>query len=183
MFYKGASGSTWARVLETCGKVEVDWESRDIGLCTLECRVLPSNNWSPVLQNVQVPPAVLQVMPGASYSFRAVGRGGHTTIASAVITVPASDDGIGWEAEQFIGRYLELDELGKGRFATVRRARDRGTGQEVALKQTPRHKQSRLSTRAEYDLLASTYHGNIIRAFALFENAPQSGVDTIVIEL
>jgi hypothetical protein len=82
-----------------------------------------------------------------------------------------------------VARYLELDEIGKGRFAVVRRARDRGTGQEVALKQTPRQKQSRSLTRAEYDLLASTHHGNIVRAFALFENAPQLGVDTIVLEL
>lgn len=90
---------------------------------------------------------------------------------------------VGWEAEQFVGRYLELEELGVGRFARVRRARDRGTGQEVALKQTPRQKQSRSLTRAEYDFLTSTHHGNIVRAFALFENAPQPGIDTIVLEL
>lgn len=134
------------------------------------------------MKEVKSPPTVLELLPGTSYSFRIVGKSGNATSPSAVITLP-TDEGISWEAEQFIGRYLELDELGKGRFAIVRRARDRGTGHEVALKQTPRHKQSRSLTRSEYDLLASTHHANIVRAFALFENAPQPGVDTIVLEL
>lgn len=139
--------------------------------------------WMPIVENVKSPPVILELSPGASYSFRVVDKcGKNGTSPSTVITLPV-DESISWEVEQFIGRYLELDELGKGRYAVVRRARDRGTGQEVALKQTSRHKQSRLLTRAEYDLLASTHHGNIIRAFALFENAPQPGLDTIVLEL
>lgn len=164
-------------------KVKIDWEKRDIEQGTLECRTIPSTSWIPIIEEVKNPPVILELSAGASYSFRIVdkyGKGG--TSPSAVITLPV-DESINWEAEQFVGRYLELDELGKGRYAVVRRARDRGTGQEVALKQTPRHKQSRLLTRAEYDLLASTHHGNIIRAYALFENAPQPGLDTIVLEL
>lgn len=181
LYVTGGSGTTWARVLSTT-KVEVDWERPDIDSCNLEYRTIPSLEWIPVLEVVRSPPAVLELLPGASYSFRVVGKNGNATSPSSVVTLPM-DEGISWEAEQFVGRYLELDELGKGRFAIVRRARDRGTGQEVALKQTPRHKQSRLLTRAEYDLLASTHHGNIVRAFALFENAPQPGVDTIILEL
>ena len=163
-------------------KVKIDWEKRDADLCNIECRTIPSLTWLPILEDVRNPPAVLELSSGTSYSFRVVGKNGNSTSPSAVVTLPV-DESISWEAEQFIGRYLELDELGKGRYAIVRRARDRGTGQEVALKQTPRHKQSRTLTRAEYDLLASTHHGNIVRAFALFENAPQPGVDTIVLEL
>ncbi|XP_015585806.1 triple functional domain protein isoform X4 [Cephus cinctus] len=177
----GGNGNTWARVLGT-SKIEVDWEKREAGLCNLEYRTIPSLEWMPIMDQVKTPPAILELSPGASYSFRVVGKNRIATSPSAVVTLPL-DEGSSWEAEQFIGRYLELDELGKGRFAVVRRARDRGTGQEVALKQTPRHKQSRSLTRAEYDLLASTHHGNIVRAFALFENAPQPGVDTIILEL
>ncbi|XP_043287262.1 kalirin isoform X2 [Venturia canescens] len=177
----GTGGSTWAYVLSTT-KVKVDWEQREFDVCDVECRTIPSSMWLPILENVRNPPAIIELSSGASYSFRAVGKNGNVTSPSAVVTLPV-DESISWEAEQFIGRYLELDELGKGRYAIVRRARDRGTGQEVALKQTPRHKQSRTLTRAEYDLLASTHHGNIVRAFALFENAPQPGVDTIVLEL
>lgn len=149
----------------------------------MEYRTIPSTTWVTIVEDVKNPPVILELLAGASYSFRVVEKHGNGgTSPSAVITLPL-DESMSWEAEQFIGRYLELDELGKGRYARVRRARDRGTGQEVALKQTPRHKQSRSLTRAEYDLLASTHHGNIIRAFALFENAPQPGLDTIVLEL
>ncbi|XP_078043886.1 trio Rho guanine nucleotide exchange factor isoform X2 [Augochlora pura] len=84
-----------------------------------------------------------------------------------------------WFAEM----YIEPKELGSGRFAKVYRARDQGTGQEVALKQVSRSKQSRSLTRAEYDLLRVARHDNIVRAFALFEEAPHSDTDTIVLEL
>ena len=160
----------------------MDWEDREVGKCSVEFRSLPSSNWTLALEEVENPPVVLDLLPGTSYSFRVVGKNGIATSASPIVNLPLGD-GTAWEAEQFVARYLELDELGKGRFAVVRRARDRGTGQEVALKQTPRRKQSRSLTRAEYDLLASTHHGNIVRAFALFENAPQPGIDTIVLEL
>lgn len=167
--------------------MEIDWEREEIGgvSCTVECTTLLSQQCTPVSWQANDPPAVLDVSLDASYSFRVVGDDGGITSSSAMVTTSRSevDGGAEWEAKQFVGRYLELDELGSGRFGTVRRARDRGTCQEVALKQTPRHKQSRLLTRAEYDLLASAHHTNIVRAFALFENAPRPGVDTIVLEL
>lgn len=138
-----------------------------------------------MLKQANEPPIVLNLSSDASYSFRVVGDDGRTTLPSTVVTLSRLevDGGAEWEAKQFVGRYLELDELGNGRFGIVRRARDKGTGQEVALKQIPRHKQPRSLTRAEYDMLASTHHANIVRAFALFENAPRPGVDTIVLEL
>jgi len=167
--------------------VEINWDRQEIGaaLCSIECRTLPSQQWVPISKQANEPPIVLDVSTDASYSFRVVGDDGRITSPSIVVTLSRSDmgGGVEWEAKQFIGRYLELDELGNGRFGTVRRARDKGTGQEVALKQIPRHKQSRLLTRAEYEMLTSTHHANIIRAFALFENAPRPGMDTIVLEL
>jgi len=181
----GGKSSTFARVL-ACSKVEIDWDRQEISgvSCNIECRILPSQQWVAISKQVNEPPVLLDVSTDASYSFRVVDNDGRTTSPSIVVTLSRSDiGGTEWEAKQFISRYLELDELGNGRFGTVRRARDKGTGQEVALKQIPRHKQSRLLTRAEYDVLASTHHANIVRAFALFENAPRSGVDTIVLEL
>lgn len=138
-----------------------------------------------MLNQANNPPIIVDILPDTSYSFRIVSDNGKMTSPSAVVTLSKLDvdDGAEWEAKQFIGRYLELDELGSGRYGTVRRARDKGTGQEVALKQISRHKQSRSLTRAEYDVLASTHHANIVRAFALFENAPRPGMDTIVLEL
>lgn len=143
---------------------------------------MPSAHWTTALEDVESPPVTLDLLPGASYSFRVVSKNGNVSPASPIVNLPLGD-AAAWEAEQFVARYLELDELSKGRFAVVRRARDRGTGQEVALKQIHRQKQSRSLTRAEYDLLAAIHHGNIVRAFALFENAPQQGIDTIVLEL
>lgn len=78
---------------------------------------------------------------------------------------------------------MELQEIDRGRFSVVRLAKDRGTGLEVALKQVSRRKQPHNITQAEYTLLASMQHLNIIRAMALFDNAPVPGVDTIVLEL
>ncbi|XP_050446122.1 kalirin isoform X3 [Cataglyphis hispanica] len=182
----GGKSSTLVRALGS-SKVEIDWDKQEISSasCSIECRTLPLQRWVPVLKQVNEPPAVLDVSPDASYSFRVIGDDGSTTSPSIVITLSRldTDSGAEWESKQFVCRYLELDELGNGRFGIVRRARDKGTGQEVALKQIPRHKQSRLLTRAEYDVLASTHHVNIIRAFALFENAPRPGIDTIVLEL
>jgi len=183
--FSGNRSSTSVRVIGS-SKVEVDWEKQEIASasCSIECRILPSQQWVPVLDQAN-PPAIVDVLPDTSYSFRVVGDDGKITSPSVVVTLSRLDvdGGAEWEAKQFVGRYLELDELGNGRFGTVRRARDKGTGQEVALKQIPRHKQSRALTRAEYDVLASTHHVHIVRAFALFENAPQPGMDTIVLEL
>lgn len=182
----GGKSSTIVRILGF-SRVEIDWEKQEIdsASCSIECRTLPSQQWVLMLKQANEPPSVLDMPSDASYSFRVVGDSGRMTSPSSVVTLSRldADGGAEWEAKQFVGRYLELDELGNGRFSTVRRAKDRGTGQEVALKQTPRHKQSRSLTRAEYDLLAAAHHANIVRAFALFENAPRPGVDTIVLEL
>lgn len=86
-------------------------------------------------------------------------------------------------AEQFFGKYVELEELGSGRFARVRRGREKGSEREVALKQIARAKQPLPVTRAEYNILRSTRHDNIVGAFALFEDTPQPDIDTIVLEL
>lgn len=121
--------------------------------------------------------------PSADQLQRACPGNNEQTSSPMTSASDVEEKRVGWEAEQFVSRYLELEELGHGRFARVRRAKDRGTGQEVALKQTCRLRQSRSLTRAEYDFLRSIRHSNIVRAFALFENAPQPGVDTIVLEL
>lgn len=80
-------------------------------------------------------------------------------------------------------RYQELEELGQGRFAIVRLAKDVCTGHRVALKEVNRRKQCKQITQAEYQLLTEVHCTNIVRALALFDNAPVSGVDTIVMEL
>lgn len=102
---------------------------------------------------------------------------------SKIKTILRDEQNASREAKEFSQRYVELKELGVGRFAQVYRARDTESGRQVALKQICRLKQSRTLTRAEYDLLETIRHENIVRAFALFEDAPQPDIDTIVLEL
>lgn len=117
------------------------------------------------------------------YSFRIVAAK-HKLVGlpSIAVTLPLAENAK-WQQEQFKRRYLETGEIGRGRFSIVRQAKDRGTGQEVALKQVSRRRQPHQTTQAEYSLLAGIQHKNIVHAMALFGNAPIPGVDTIVLEL
>lgn len=112
---------------------------------------------------------------GHTYSFRV--QGGPQ---SQSVTLPHES---GWQQEQFERRYQELHCIGRGRSGIVRASRDKGTAQMVALKQVERHRIPQCVTRAEYLLLASINHRNIVRSLAMFENAPSPGRDTIVLEL
>ncbi|CAL7943982.1 unnamed protein product [Xylocopa violacea] len=107
----------------------------------------------------------------------------ETSLCSMIVTPSNSKKTTDIEAEQFTGKYIELEELGVGRFARVYRAKEEEFEREVALKQISRLKQPLSLTYAEYDLLKSIRHENIVRAFALFEDTPQPNVDTIVLEL
>ena len=58
-----------------------------------------------------------------------------------------------WKRD-FERRYIELEELGRGRFSVVRKCQEILTGQEVAVKFINRRKQTRDETRKEYEILA-----------------------------
>ena len=58
-----------------------------------------------------------------------------------------------WKRD-FERRYIELEELGRGRFSVVRKCQEILTGEEVAVKFINRRKQSRDETRKEYEILA-----------------------------
>lgn len=121
--------------------------------------------------------------PGETYTFRLRCPNTNTaSLSSAPISMPLSEQHM-WQQQQFNNRYSSVSELGRGRFAIIRLATDAVTGHKVALKQISRKYQDLISTQEEYKLLASSQHPNIIRALALFENAPLQGVDTIVMEM
>lgn len=121
--------------------------------------------------------------PGESYMFRLLCVNTNvTSLPSVSITMPLSDNHM-WQQEQFNQRYTVLTELGRGRFGMVRLATDSVTGQYVALKQISRKYQDAITTQEEYKLMAATQHPNIVRGLAFFENAPNNGFDTIVMEL
>ncbi|XP_066996303.2 kalirin [Anabrus simplex] len=150
----------------------------------LECCRHRFGDWMPVGNSSTargLSRVIEDLTPGETYSFRVV-TSKHASLPSSPVTIPLADTGR-WQQEQFQRRYTELEEVGHGRFATVRKARDRGTLQEVAVKQVYRKRQPQEITQAEYSLLARLQHCNIVRALALFENAPEPGTDSIIMEL
>lgn len=83
---------------------------------------------------------------------------------------------------QFSHRYTVLSELGRGRCAVVKLARDTGTGQLVASKQISRNLQALIKTQAEYKIISAITHSNVVKGLCLYQNAPHPGTDTIVME-
>lgn len=160
--------------------VLVEWDGLPAGHYILECCHHDSGSWVTVgngpIQGLSK--VVHGLDSGEEYSFRV--NSGHP---STPVIIPAQWGSSTWQQEQFLRRYVELEELGRGRFSVVRRARDRGTSQEVAVKQVLARRQSHNVTQAEYALMARLQHSNIVRALALFTNAPQPCMDTIVMEL
>jgi len=173
------SGAPRAQLLSR-SSVLVEWDGLPAGHYILECCHHDSGSWVTVgngpIQGLSK--VVHGLESGEEYSFRV--NSGHP---STPVIIPAQWGSSTWQQEQFLRRYVELEELGRGRFSVVRRARDRGTSQEVAVKQVLARRQSHNVTQAEYALMARLQHSNIVRALALFTNAPQPCMDTIVMEL
>ena len=84
-----------------------------------------------------------------------------------------------WQRD-FERRYIELEELGRGRFSVVRRCQEILSGNEVAVKFINRRKQSREETQKEFEILSILNHPNIISATGLFLTATS---DAIVMKL
>ncbi|KAK9877206.1 hypothetical protein WA026_016953 [Henosepilachna vigintioctopunctata] len=166
--------------------VHLTWESNVYDTFYLEYCRLGSGEWlSPnggrVIESQSY--TIENLTPGETYSFRIIAAQNKLiSLPSIAVTLPVADN-LRWQQEQFKRRYIELEELDRGRYSIVKRAKDRGTQVEVALKQVTRRKQPHHVTQAEYSLLAGIQHTNIIRGLALFDNAPHPGIDTIVLEL
>jgi hypothetical protein len=158
----------------------VEWNGPPGGHYILECCRRGCGSWVAVGNGpIQGLSSVVDgLVLGEEYSFRV-----NSGPPSAPVTVHSQPGGSTWQQEQFHRRYIELEELGHGRFSVVRRARDRVTAQEVAIKEVMRRRQAHRVTQAECALMTRLQHTNIVRALALFENAPQPSMDTIVMEL
>lgn len=171
----------------SCSSVSLHWDSDTVSsnylveYCKLgSAEWLSANNNKPINSLSFI---VEHLNPGETYSFRIISADTKLIgLPSMAVTLPVADS-LRWQQEQFKRRYTELEEIGRGRFSVIRKAKDRGTGHEVALKQISRRKQPHKIIQAEYTLLASMQHTNIIRAMALFDNAPEPGIDTIILEL
>ncbi|CAG9857602.1 unnamed protein product [Phyllotreta striolata] len=174
-------------LIVSCSSVSLEWHSPHYRRFFVEHCKLGTGEWAPAGPGagpVDGSSTVVDgLVAGETYSFRLVSATNNVvSLPSVAVTLPVAENTV-WQQEQFKQRYMEMEELDRGRFSVVRLARDRGTGEEVALKQVNRRKQSSSVTRAEYSLLASMQHSNVIKSLALFDNAPTPGVDTIVLEL
>lgn len=164
--------------------VRISWTTSTNNLYTIEYCRIGTIKW---LQLDEKPSrcriTIGNLLAGESYTFRLVCLiTGVASLPSAEIVMPLNETHM-WQQQQFVSRYSSLSELGRGRFSVVRLASDMITGQHVALKQISRRHQDLGTTQEEYKLLASAQHPNIVRSLALFENAPNLGNDTIVMEL
>ena len=170
----------------SCSSVLLEWESDFYQQFWVEYCQLGTGEWLSPNDNGVINSqtyTVEHLIPGETYSFRIIAvQNKLVSLPSVAVTLPVADT-LRWQQEQFRNRYIELEEISRGRFSVVRRAKDRGTNVEVALKQVTRRRQAQHITQCEYSLLAGMQHVNIIRSMALFDNAPLPGLDTIVLEL
>ena len=72
-----------------------------------------------------------------------------------------------WQTN-FERSYIELEELGRGRFSVVRRCQEIMSGNEVAVKFINRRKQDEHETLREYKYLSEMKHPNVISALGVF---------------
>ncbi len=86
-----------------------------------------------------------------------------------------------WQRD-FERQYIELEELGRGRFSVVRRCQQILTGAEVAVKFVNRKRRQREDTRKEYELIlrADGGGGTLVETGGLFAT---SSSDAIVLSL
>ena len=190
---KGSSAVvTWDRLETAGGRV----------FCLQMCR-LATGHWQTVRDNLTEGLCIVDsLMQGETYSFRVLSHS-PTDLTTAVsepsppsppLTVPLADLGPAvagvppsltelldpaWRPD-FELQYIELEEVGRGRVAVVRRCQEILTGREVAVKFVNRRKQSREQTRREYELLRKLSHPNIVSASGLFVSASS---DAIVMDL
>lgn len=109
-----------------------------------------------------------------------------TDLTSAIAGVPPSDKkdttelpDPAWQPD-FELQYIELEEVGRGRYSVVRRCQEILTGREVAVKFINRRKQSREDTKREFELLSRLSHPSVVSPSGLFVTASS---DAIVMDL
>ena len=95
------------------------------------------------------------------------------SLTSAQLPDPA------WQPD-FELQYIELEEVGRGRFSVVRRCQEILTGREVAVKFVNRRKQIREATKREYEVLHRLAHPGLVNASGLFTTVNS---DAIVMDL
>ena len=84
-----------------------------------------------------------------------------------------------WQTD-FERKFIELEDLGRGRFGVVRKCQEILTGTEVAVKFVHRKRQSRDATQKEHEILAGLSNPHLVHSRGLFVTATS---DAIVLNL
>ncbi|CAB4064107.1 Triple functional domain protein [Lepeophtheirus salmonis] len=150
---------------------------------TYSFRILAVDDESVVSSQPSLPSQPLAIPLGGD--FHAVGGGGNFQCSSRKIphrTLPTNTplESTLWKRD-FERKFIELEELGRGRYSVVRRCQEILTGTESAVKFINRRKQDREITKCEYEILNSLKgHPHIVEGFELFLT---SSSDAIVMEM
>ncbi|CAE1271113.1 Kalirin,Rho guanine nucleotide exchange factor 25,Triple functional domain protein,Death-associated protein kinase 1,Death-associated protein kinase 3 [Acanthosepion pharaonis] len=140
-----------------------------------------SGEWQTAIPYVPTTSQVVEdLLPGSTYQFQvrannAVGVS-DPSFASDPVTIPTESElsgreemvGAIWKAT-FDYDYNELDELGRGRFAVVKRCVQKCSGQDVAAKYINRKHLSKEAIETEFNTLQSLYHTHLVKVFDLYE--------------
>ena len=87
--------------------------------------------------------------------------------SEASVIASASTQPPQWQTN-FERSYIELEEIGRGRFSVVLRCQEIMSGNEVAVKFINRRKQGEQETLREYKYLSEMKHPNVISALGVF---------------
>jgi len=101
----------------------------------------------------------------------------HSSNSATSSSTPLPDPA--WQPD-FELQYIELEEVGRGRFSVVRRCQEILTGREVAVKFVNRRKQTREVSKREYEVLRRLAHPGLVNASGLFTTVNS---DAIVMDL
>ena len=87
--------------------------------------------------------------------------------ASVIASAASTQQPPQWQTN-FERSYIELEEIGRGRFSVVLRCQEIMSGNEVAVKFINRRKQGEQETLREYKYLSEMKHPNVISALGVF---------------
>ncbi|KAK6165753.1 hypothetical protein SNE40_022615 [Patella caerulea] len=155
-----------------CGQIQgYTVEFREVGNHAWQLAIPYVPNTSQVIGNLE---------PGVMYEFRvsannAVGISEPSPTSDSV-TIPTEHElcereestGAIWKAT-FENDFMDVGEIGRGRFSVVRKCIQKCSGQEMAAKCITRELMSKQATETEFNTLQSLQHPALIQVFDLYE--------------
>ena len=76
----------------------------------------------------------------------------------------------------FYTKYVELEDIDRGRFSVVRKCQEVSTGQELAVKFVHRKRWKKQLIVKEYQILSAISHANVVKASAFCETSSYSAI-------